>query len=936
MKKITPRDYQARVHDATLHYLWNTPKARGLALEPTGVGKSVQIAMLVDAVANLMPGARILMLTHSKELVEQNYEKLVNMTNHHVGLWSSGLGKADYHAPIVYAGIQTAANNPEMLGRRDLIIVDEAHRVSPDDQTEYQKVARYLEGMNPNASWIGYTATDYRLGQGLLTNDWFDKRRGEDVPSFWKEVIVDLTTTEEFNWFISQGYLKRLVPRPTNAEIDVSGLRKRSGEYVTSDVEKLTNTEAKIREICDEVCEMGFDRRSWMVFAAGNANSELVCAELNRRGVSCVSITDKTPKKEREQAIADFKAYKIRCIVNNNILTTGFDHPGVDLIAVVRVTTSTQLWCLSDDTEVLTDDGWMTRDQIKSGMFGLRCASVDASTLEFKYAPILGYIERPLHPEETMISIDLPRANFNVSNKHRMLVTKIAGRKKERTAPYFCAAEEMIDQSRIDIPVSAVNNGPRTTGLSDDALRFIGLYLSDGTIDRSNNRLEIRQSDRYPHVQAEIERLIDVLGLKASIRHRTAEEVNRLSNFSTVYGNKVYRVSYGSTTLAGWQRFEDFVDKRISGRLFNCNREELTALLYGLNLGDGMKHVPKDWTRRTMDIAVGTDKVIADRLQIMCIKNGYSCSVSHNGNGCYIIRIQDIRWKSICKGYGEDSRNTIQADATYSGNVWCIENENGTLITRRKGKVTVMGNCQMLGRGTRPVFVEGFDLSTQEGRLQSIAASGVHNCLVLDFAGNSKRLGAINAPVKPKAKGEGGGGDMPVKICGSCGSYNATIVRYCEYCGHEFPVTDKLDKTASTRDLIVEKEHVPDKRILHVTSIQFAEITRGYAGNASGSRIKATYKCGKHGSYHEMLSFSGEKSSKRIKEWWTAFGDGDRLPASNNEFIKYYTVRVKTPKVIEVYMNNPKKHVPEIIYYGFEDASHFASQLNDADNGQVA
>lgn len=588
MKKITPRDYQARVHDATLNYLWTTPHARGLILEPTGVGKSVQIAMAVEATKMYVPDSRILMLTHSKELVEQNYEKLASMTNHHVGLWSSGLGKADYHAPIVYAGIQTAANNPEMLGRRDLIIVDEAHRVSPDDQTEYQKVARYLAAMNPNASWLGYTATDYRLGQGLLTNDWYDKRRGEDVKSFWKDIVIDLTTTEEFNWFIAQGYLKRLVPRPTNAEIDVSGLRKRSGEYITSDVEKLTNTEAKIREICDEICEMGFDRRSWMVFAAGNANSELVCAELNRRGVSCVSITDKTPKKEREQAIADFKAYKIRCIVNNNILTTGFDHPGVDLIAVVRVTTSTQLW------------------------------------------------------------------------------------------------------------------------------------------------------------------------------------------------------------------------------------------------------------------------------------------------------------------------------------------------------------VQMLGRGTRPVFVEGFDLTTQDGRLQSIAASGVHNCLVLDFAGNSKRLGAINAPVKPSPKGGSGGGDAPVKVCGSCGTFNATIVRYCEYCGHEFPVTDKLDKTASTRDLIVEKEHVPDKRILHVTSIFFNEIKRGFADNGSSSRVKATYKCGKHGSYHEMLSFSGEKSSKRIKEWWTAFGDGARLPASNNEFIKYYTARVKTPKVIEVYMNNPKKHVPEIIYYGFEDASHFASQLNDADNGQVA
>lgn len=583
---MKPRDYQDRVHDKTMRYLWDTPRARGLALEPTGVGKSVQIAMKVDGVLQYAPQARILMLTHSKELVEQNYEKIVGMTNHDVGLWSSGLGKADYHAQVVYAGIQTVANNPQMLGRRDLIIVDEAHRVSPDASTEYQHVSRYIESMNPNASWIGYTATDYRLGQGLLTDQWYDRKLKDFVEPFWKDVIIDMTTTEEFNWFIGQGYLKRLVPRPTNAEIDVSTLRKRSGEYVSSDVEKITNTSEKISAICDEICDIGFDRRSWMVFAAGNANSDLICAELKSRGVSCVSITDKTPKEVRRQALKDYKAYKIRCIVNNNILTTGFDHAGLDLIAVVRVTASTQLW------------------------------------------------------------------------------------------------------------------------------------------------------------------------------------------------------------------------------------------------------------------------------------------------------------------------------------------------------------VQMLGRGTRPVFVEGFDLTTQEGRLSSIAASGIHNCVVLDFAGNSKRLGAINAPVKPSPKGEvSENREAPTKVCGNCGVINATIVRFCEHCGNPFEIKDKLTETASMRQLIVEKSHVPDKRVLHVTSIQFEAKRYGFSDNGVSTRINAKYRCGKHGTYQETLTFNGSKTPKRIIEWWTAFGDGGTIPTTNNEFMATYSSRVKTPKVIEVYLNNPKKHKPEITYYGFEDASYFDCQHHDGDDG---
>ena len=279
------------------------------------------------------------MLTHSKELVEQNYEKLANMTDYHVGLWSSGLGKADYHAPVVYAGIQTVANNPHMLGRRDVILVDEAHRVSPDTTTEYQKVARYIQGMNANASWIGYTATDYRLGQGLLTDEWYDRIAKDFVAPFWRDTIIDLTTTEEFNWFISQGYLKRLVPRPTQSEIEISGLRMRSGEFVAADVEKITNTEAKINTICDEICDIGFDRRSWMIFAAGNTTLSLYVLRWYDEA-SAAYLSQKTPKKEREQAIADFKAYKIRCIVNNNILTTGT----ITVTCVIRVTASTQLW----------------------------------------------------------------------------------------------------------------------------------------------------------------------------------------------------------------------------------------------------------------------------------------------------------------------------------------------------------------------------------------------------------------------------------------------------------------------------------------------------------------------------------------------------------------------------------------------------------------
>src|SRR5439155_5126133 len=117
---------------------------------------------------------------------------------------------------------------------------------------------------------------------------------------------------------------------------------------------------------------------------------------------------------------------------------------------------------------------------------------------------------------------------------------------------------------------------------------------------------------------------------------------------------------------------------------------------------------------------------------------------------------------------------------------------------------------QMLGRGTRPLFIkEGYDLTTIQGRLASIAASPKQNVLVMDFAGNIKRCGPINDPIVPKKKGASKG-EAPIKICDSCGMYNHISARFCggePYstvmgCGAEFVFQVKLTKQASTQEVI--------------------------------------------------------------------------------------------------------------------------------------
>lgn len=571
------RDYQVRAVDSGVRFLFEGEQRRGLILMPTGTGKSVVIGSTVAQVKHYYPSAKIVMLTHVKELVKQNYEKAVAISQRSIGLWSAGLRKKQYTSDIVFAGIDTVARNPHHLDERHILLIDEAHRVSHKPNTNYRTTTDVLAQVNPYIKSLGYTATGYRMGQGLLTDHWFNVKTQTTTEAYWQTVIEDMTSTEEFNQFFEKGYLKRVVPKPTESEIDVSNMRKQSdGEYNQHDVDVAVNNANKIKAIVDEICENGFDRRSWMVFSAGNKNAELLTDEIRSRGVSVACITDDTPAAERDALIAAFKRYEIRCIVNNSILTTGFDHEGVDLIAVVRVTNSTPLW------------------------------------------------------------------------------------------------------------------------------------------------------------------------------------------------------------------------------------------------------------------------------------------------------------------------------------------------------------VQILGRGTRPVFAQGFDLSTVEGRLAAIFASGVYNCLVLDFAGNSKRLGAINAPVIPEPplkRSKQSVKDCPVKICGQCGMYNATMVSVCENCGSEFPISESIVENASTHTLIVG-DHVEDIRKLRVTSTTFRKHDTVLPSGGSASSVYVKYNCGRDGSFDERLSFAGAQSTVFTRKWWDMFGDGTDIPASNQIFMDHYTRRIKRLIVVEVYMNNPKKSRPEVVYYGFDDMTY--------------
>ena len=104
---ISLRDYQAEAIQAI--YAWFERRTDNpLVVMPTGTGKSVVIAGFVKGIMDAWPSQRILVVTHVRELVEQNAKALLRLwPEAPVGVYSAGLRRRDHDRQITFAGIQS-------------------------------------------------------------------------------------------------------------------------------------------------------------------------------------------------------------------------------------------------------------------------------------------------------------------------------------------------------------------------------------------------------------------------------------------------------------------------------------------------------------------------------------------------------------------------------------------------------------------------------------------------------------------------------------------------------------------------------------------------------------------------------------------------------------------------------------------------------------
>lgn len=295
---------------------------------PTGAGKSVIIAEFCRLCLEYWPETRILILTHQKELIEQDARKLLAIwAEAPVGIYSASMRMRDLSMPITFAAIQSIGK--KSVPNYNIVLIDEAHLINNDDKGLYRKFLAKTCG----ARIVGLTATPYRLGQGLLTE-------GEDA------LFTDILEPTSILELQKDGYLAALRSKTTFNRLDVSDVARRGGEYVEAELQKKVDVYATNEAIVEEIVSSAhyYKRRHCLIFCSGVSHARHVAELLSNHGMSAGCVTGEMEMWEREDVLDAFRSGKLTAVTNANVLTTGFDYPDIDLIAMLRPTLSPVLY----------------------------------------------------------------------------------------------------------------------------------------------------------------------------------------------------------------------------------------------------------------------------------------------------------------------------------------------------------------------------------------------------------------------------------------------------------------------------------------------------------------------------------------------------------------------------------------------------------------
>jgi DNA repair protein RadD len=323
------RDYQRRAIDEGLNYLNSSYSQPVIITLPTAAGKSLVISKLAKEW-----GKPCLVLQPSKELLDQNIKKLIDFGGD-ATIYSASAGEKEL-SKLTYAtlgSIKDIADRIKKMGV-DTVLIDEAHKsYSPEPGSMFSKFMKKLGAKKV----IGFTATPFRLKQYMEGSKLMMLHRTR--PSFFKKMLFTVQVKEMIDnkfWTPIRYYEHEF----DDSKLD---LNSTGSEYTQESIDEAVSSQ-KINEtmldMTKKLLEQG-TARGIILFINSVYNAELMAKKL---GSDAAIVHAKTPIKERDKMIEDFKNGKIKVMCNVSVLTTGFDYPELTHIIMGYPTNSLSLY----------------------------------------------------------------------------------------------------------------------------------------------------------------------------------------------------------------------------------------------------------------------------------------------------------------------------------------------------------------------------------------------------------------------------------------------------------------------------------------------------------------------------------------------------------------------------------------------------------------
>lgn len=772
---IKLRDYQQNVVDR-VYNSWQNGNRNVALVMGTGLGKSICLSSIALDFKN--QHRNVAVIAHRNELVSQMSCHLARagivhrviaskttvgqITRKHRALFGKSFISPTELTAVV--GVDTLISRYESLKawaqQISLWEIDEYHHCTVNNK--WGKAVQLFQ----NAYGLGVTATPNRAdGQGL----------GRHADGYTDDMVIG----PSMRWSIEHGFLAdyEIVCPKSDLKVDDSEVSA-NGDWSNQTLRKAAKKSKIVGDVVQNYIKYAHGRQA-IVFATDVETADEISKDFNEHGIKAVSLNGNSQAAYREQSLELFAKSEIQVLVNVDLFDEGLDISGCDVVIMARPTASLGKYlqqCLDDKTEILTKRGWLSRKEILDDDI---IAGFNIENEKIEWCEILEKIERPIGENEKMYSFSNQHLDFRVTGGHNMIVK---GHSNSCINWIKQTCEYVYNRSSMFyVPVAGICNDKDNSSITDDEIRFLGWFLTDGTKNKYTNQIIISQSMKHEEYRKNIENVLNKCGFKYGVYI-----VKRTGKWKKFEPDVRYSISYGKPKgtkkhLRGWKDLEPWIDRDISEIYNTLSHRQLKILLETMNLGDGSKRKNLDYNEQSICLCTGDHILKTDRLQSLCVRKGFRCNKSfqqREKNKTYYLHIKDVKTSSIA---GKNVKNGKIINKTYKRKrieesfvkkdeiVWCVRNKLGTLITRRNGKVVIMGNC---GRALRP-------------------APG-KTALIIDHVSNVIRHGLPDMPREwsldrrqKKAKQVKDPDEIELTVCKNCLKPYEKFRTVCPYCGAE-------------------------------------------------------------------------------------------------------------------------------------------------------